>query len=89
MKSASMHSYFPHTALITYLVRSKLHSGVDVNQLEGHSEVLVAVCGEGALGLGGVVHSVSFKKKKKKNNIYNPTVMSLRFRGNSAVKLEF
>lgn len=38
------------------LVRRKFHPGVDVHQLEGHGEVLVAVCGERALGFGGIVH---------------------------------
>jgi len=37
-------------------VRGELHSGVDVDQLEGHGEVLVAVCCEGALAFGRIVH---------------------------------
>lgn len=46
---------------IKYLVGGKLDPSVDVNQLEGHSKVLVAVCCEGALGFGGIVHPGSFK----------------------------
>jgi len=42
--------------MITYLVRGELQSSVDVNQLEGHGKVLVAVCCEGAFGFGGIVH---------------------------------
>lgn len=41
---------------LTYLVRGKLNSSVDVNQLEGHSKVLVAICCEGALGFGRIIH---------------------------------
>lgn len=52
------------STLIKYLVRGKLHSSVDVNQLEGHSKVLVAVCSEGALGFGRIVHPGSFKREK-------------------------
>lgn len=48
----------------TYLVRGKLHSSVDVHQLEGHSKVLVAVCCEGVLAFGRIVHPGSFKKEK-------------------------
>lgn len=44
--------------LITYLMRGKLYSSVDVNKLKGHGKVLVAICSEGALGFGGIVHSM-------------------------------
>lgn len=50
--------------LLTYLVRGKLNSSVDVNQLEGHSKVLVAVCCEGALGFGRIIHPGSIKGKQ-------------------------
>lgn len=59
------------------LVWDELHSSVDVHQLEGHGKVLVAVCCEGALGFGGIIHpglwevtcvllSTDSKKKKKR-----------------------
>lgn len=43
-------------SLVIYLVRGQLNSSVDVDQLEGHGKVLVAVCCEGSLGFGGIVH---------------------------------
>lgn len=47
--------------LITYLVRGKIDFSVDINQLEGHGKVLVAVSCEGALGFGGIVHPGSLE----------------------------
>lgn len=54
-----------HT-LITHLVRCELHSSVNVNQLEGHGKVLVAVCCEGALSFGRIVHPACVFTKKKR-----------------------
>lgn len=42
---------------ITNLVRGELHSTVDVNQLEGHGNVLVAVSRKWSFSFRGILHS--------------------------------
>lgn len=42
--------------VIPYLVRRELNSSVHINELKGHSKVLVAVSCERALGFGRIVH---------------------------------
>lgn len=44
---------------LVYLVRSQIHTAVDVYQLKGHGKVLVAVCCKGGLGFGREVHPVT------------------------------
>lgn len=55
----------------TYLVRGKLLLIVDVNQLEGHGKVLVAVCCKGALGFGGILHSMLSDQRKRQQVVLN------------------
>lgn len=61
--------------VILYLVRCELNPSVHINQLKGHSKVLVAVSCERALGFGRIVHPGSRGGQSQSAGFTNHGVM--------------
>lgn len=78
----ALRSLKTNTGLIRtpHLVRGKLDSSVHVNQLKGHSKVLVAVCCEWALGFGRIVHPGSHGEHTHTHTQLDSAIMVSRWR---------